>query len=1151
MGAPTILISHTPDGGCTSACPTIAVPDCEDAALQAAESALAAAASATQASASAQTASSASESANAAVAGVLLAASNANTSAGQAASSASAASQSASAAAGSASTASASASTATARATQAAGSASSAASSATSAQTSAAAAATSAQTSTTKAAAAAASATAALASEATAHENAVATAVDRVAVAADKQAAELSKEAAQLSATEAAQSAFSAAQSAANAATAGAVAGEAAGAAAGAAAGMAAAQPFAETASEAADTATAQAAIATTQAGIATTQAGTATTQAGVATTQAGAATTKAGEAAASAAAALVSQTAAASSATQAALIAAGLNYIDSRTAATLPDPATRTAGDVYRITTGGTIWGKTFADNDLAIRNGAAGYDQLPANLWLGISAPLVSGKAPRGGIVSAGTSAVATTQDNPGLAFGTSNLTPGVWARANWSTASVFLLSKSVGGVGVQFRVINSVPRLTLGNGSTNVNFIGTAAAAVADGSWVLWNVTINRAGLATFYANAVQVGNPVDISSIAAQTFTNAAALTWFSDGGTNHSAGTIGECWIVAGLLSASRIADIYRAGSIAPFCVMTPNATTGQNTATIDGLSFFQWLECDQGYGPIIRDRSGNNQHGLMGTSGLFHAVRKNPPGVPQRAPRTALVNDGTTNNLIRATLNSQSPTTGDLTLWSDFVVPVTVPASSVGSAMIGPATTSLDVNTFITDIVVTTGDWRTRLTGANIADRRNKVLTGLVARFGGKRVVGIATRAGTAVRVYIAVDGDLLDITNLCTESTEGSAPPEWSGSITGTYFGVGYEAGAQQLATSFYDSRLANVAMTEAQLRAEYLNGEPGPEWIGASNAVVYTSDFSAGLGGWTTDGPGTERQVTGNVDGIAGEDDWLKAETLLLRSCYTYSNGVLTALKSGTAWAIVKIHNPAGSPFGYFTIGRTVGSSNSVLGVSKQLVAVPAGSTATFRVVFRMDNETRIMVSVSDANGGMPAVAAGNPFYVKSVTAGGAGWTTRLRTDTANGRQAVNDAKSATNDASHFTTSATGITVSPEPKRTEHSYSQASLTANGELLDTAGVIATDAVLVDVVVKNTTANEVTGFGIGMSSGTRDLTHETNIPANAVVVLPIKRADLAGCTVGTSPYGRIYYSAAAWNSGNLNLSIRYRRERDL
>jgi hypothetical protein len=103
----------------------------------------------------------------------------------------------------------------------------------------------------------------------------------------------------------------------------------------------------------------------------------------------------------------------------------------------------------------------------------------------------------------------------------------------------------------------------------------------------------------------------------------------------------------------------------------------------------------------------------------------------------------------------------------------------------------------------------------------------------------------------------------------------------------------------------------------------------------------------------------------------------------------------------------------------------------------------------------------------------------------------------------------------------------------------------------ANGPVIDTAGALRTDCVLVDVIVKNTTANAISGFGLGMSSGVRDLTYDTDIPANATRILPIKRADLTSLTLGTAPYGLVYFSAASWNSGLVKIVIRFRRERDL
>jgi hypothetical protein len=1079
MGAPTILISHTPDGGCTSACPTIAVPDCEDAALQAAESALAAAASATQASASAQTASSASESANAAVAGVLLAASNANTSAGQAASSASAASQSASAAAGSASTASASASTATARATQAAGSASSAASSATSAQASAAAAATSAQTSTTKAAAAAASATAALASEATAHENAVATAADRVAVAADKQVAELSKEAAQLSATEAAQSAFSAAQSAANAMTAGAVAGEAAGAAAGAAA----AQPFASAASDSADEAAAQADIATTQAGVAAEQAGIATTQAGIATTQAGIATTKAGDAGTSASAALASQNSAAASALQAALIAAGLNYISAVAATSLPDPATRTSGDVYLVTTAGTAWTKTWAQNDLAIRNGAGGYDQVASTLWLGINAALVSSKAQRGGIVSAGTSAVGTTQDNTGLAFGTSDLTIGMWVRLpDWTAASTLLQKSNFVGLTLTTRNDGAL-YVGIGNGGSITAYLSTQPTNVSDGSWAFLAFVLDRDGNATFYVNGAQLGAPVSIAAQSAQTLTTTSPLYWFSNG-TTHAAGTLGECWIINGLLSASRIADIYRAGSIAPFCTMTANATTGQNTATIDGLSFFQWLEmerADPNNNPIIPDRSGNGQVAILGASGLSVAVRQN---WVNKVPRSALVGDGSANSKLTATLNSQNPGTGDMMLLWEGVYPQTLTGALAALTSVTTGAFYQPRSLLLTHS--TSVGLRLSLFGATIDNVRRLVSISLQSQLlalGARGVLStiIVRRSAGAVKVFLGIGRDpqrFADVTYLFSESSEGASPPAWGDEIVGTYL-CGFQLdGTYSSAHTLARLDLANVAMTEAQLRAEYERGEPGPEWVGASNAVKNTSncadvDYGAGFIGAT---------ATGFTAVAASGNKFAKAQpSFRVERGQKVSVVGTLALNNGKT-VVPQVRLPSGTPVSLGAAGA----------FSVVVVATVANSTAEL-----------FFDTTGDAD-----------YTVSNLAVKVIGWTTRLRTDSGGGLTVLNGAKSATNDATDFLLSTTGITQSPtNPRR---AVIRASTSTNGnQQLFGASVIDTTkkwrirswsitaAGVVTVSLGSASGGTQYASAVALAAGLNDITPTTRVPASA------------------------------------------------
>jgi len=114
-----------------------------------------------------------------------------------------------------------------------------------------------------------------------------------------------------------------------------------------------------------------------------------------------------------------------------------------------------------------------------------------------------------------------------------------------------------------------------------------------------------------------------------------------------------------------------------------------------------------------------------------------------------------------------------------------------------------------------------------------------------------------------------------------------------------------------------------------------------------------------------------------------------------------------------------------------------------------------------------------------------------------------------------------------------------------------------QTGITANGEFVDTVGCVPPDAVIESVVVRNTTGNAVTGFAIGSSSGGSQICPATNVPANSTVVLALSQPLASALTAGSyygqlsAMFGRLYYSASSWNSGSLNVSIRFRRERGI
>jgi hypothetical protein len=591
----------------------------------------------------------------------------------------------------------------------------------------------------------------------------------------------------------------------------------------------------------------------------------------------------------------------------------------------------------------------------------------------------------APRGGIISTGAAAVGTTQDNTGLAFGTGDLSFGAWLRMpDWTPATTkHIASKLNAGVtlGVLWSVLSDgTVRVTLGNGAGVTSYVSTLATGLADGAWAHLALSLDRDGNAVFYVNGAQLGAAVAISALAAQTLTNTGALTWGSDG-TNHTAGTLGETFIISGLLTATQVADIYRAGSIAPFAA---------------SFTFFQYVDFGQGYGPIIKDRSGQNQPALMSTSGLTHAVPRNPPGVPARAPRAALVFDGTSATKAFSTLGTQDPTTGDLAVLADLTIPSSISNTpgiwllSSSSAPAGLVARSLYC------YATSAGHLAFDLIGATTSDFRTLTISGLATLLAGERVVLAFTRTGTTKKVFLGCRGDWLDISGLVAETTGGSAPT-WADTITGTYLvgGMRTSSGTTLTGAQLFDLRLANVAMTEAQLRTEYERGEPGPEWIGGNRAGVFTGDnttFDSDTGYWNR---GANATISGGVMNLNGAASTLYASGAPMKIGQWYKATV--TIDTWTSGAALRLWG--GGSVNYGEITKTTG--------------------ATTTIVFQATS-TEIGIS----NFSFAAVGGIATFTVEPL-----GYTSRLRTDTAAGLTAL-DGSSNKND---FLLSTTGVTTSP----------------------------------------------------------------------------------------------------------------------
>lgn len=634
--------------------------------------------------------------------------------------------------------------------------------------------------------------------------------------------------------------------------------------------------------------------------------------------------------------------------------------------------------------------------DSKIAAANSALA----AAAVGVSLVAPHLAGRGPRGGIVSTGSTYVGRTEDNPGLALATGDLTLGLFLELpDFTPAAIrYLVTKFASNLGLKAQLLTTgVVRVEFGNGSnfSTYRFDSTAAIGVTDLNFCFLLVKLDRDGNMTVKVNAVPLGNTVAISAAAAQTLTSTGPLLWSSDGST-HTAGALGEGWIISGLTTDAQDAAIFAAGSIEPFAA---------------SFTFFARPYFGQGYGPIIRDWSGNGQHALMGASGLSHAVPRNPPGIPQRAPQTALLVDDVVQ--LRALLGAHDPAALGFTLWSDFVFPGllgadVLPASNL--ATIGPGSNlgasqaagfSFSANTGAA------GDFGATAWGSSSSNYRAKrIAANAHLLFGGRRMVFVATLTPAGVlELYIGLDGDFFRATNLFPEITVGT-PPAWADALTGTYLNAIRHGSTTAFRGAYFDLRFCRgYALTEAELREEYLAGQPTAKFRWGSITPTYTSNFTtAATDGWTS-GDGTTA-VTGNIDqdadatGVPPSNDWAKFQNSGLNGQMYSNHSSLCQIGRKYRYEadVFCESNNLTSNGLYLCIGRVTNRA------SYGGVLFAADATAKLDVVFTAEAEN-VLLGVTTGptnNTGMGHSPSSNVlnqrFYLKNIKVTPVGWNTRL---------------------------------------------------------------------------------------------------------------------------------------------------------
>jgi hypothetical protein len=91
-------------------------------------------------------------------------------------------------------------------------------------------------------------------------------------------------------------------------------------------------------------------------------------------------------------------------------------------------------------------------------------------------------------------------------------------------------------------------------------------------------------------------------------------------------------------------------------------------------------------------------------------------------------------------------------------------------------------------------------------------------------------------------------------------------------------------------------DVKLYNKELSPAEVKEVYSNGQLLDSFAESTGAITYTSDFSAGVDGFTAVSPGT---LAGNIDSIGGQNDNLRLTVDSVSQPYYLRNSPLTAGK------------------------------------------------------------------------------------------------------------------------------------------------------------------------------------------------------------------------------------------------------------
>lgn len=473
--------------------------------------------------------------------------------------------------------------------------------------------------------------------------------------------------------------------------------------------------------------------------------------------------------------------------------------------------------------------------------------------------------------------------------------------------------------------------------------------------------------------------------------------------------------------------------------------------------------------------------------------------------------RGALYFDGTTANARTVgTLTGYSIGTADFTTRVLLRVPTSVIGLARGIVGISSANTGAQLANGYHVFVDSAGILNIKLLGASTSDYRIKYYANFVSDYAGKAIELTIVRDAVNQTITAYVNGSALTLA----ETTAGT-PPTWAGSVSSAYLITGIVESSYVWNESIYEASIFNYALSSAQVVDV------------AQNGISYVDQWRSG------------EKITASQDrnfGSAGVGNWVayNAQSTLANSANTLQ---VTGTASYAAGTIL-----AASNFGSVTPGKRYRVSADVwrgTTANNSVTYYMGGASASIAITGVQTQRSADMIPTAngDLNIFLTSVSDGGTYFIDNVTITQLGCVCQYQYDEGVGYQAIDQG------AGKFHGEISNGGISHLKQKQAGTIQYGPITTLTQVMPLAQNALPPGVIVQkIIARNTTANAITGFILGTTSGGSDVVASTAIGANATV-----DCVLANNVIAATTARNLWANASAWNSGSIELTVIYQR----